>query len=68
MHPAFRRTWTLIRSPDFKHYLATEGTESFFVKNLETIQGDDRDAIFLSVGSGFDGLCRMSMNFGTLTT
>src|SRR5690606_37486109 len=26
--------------------------EHFFVKNLETIQGDERDVIFLSVGHG----------------
>ena len=28
--------------------------EHFFVKNLETIQGDERDVIFISVGYGKD--------------
>ena len=53
--------------PDLEHFFATKGTESFFVKNLETIQGDERDVIFLSVGYGFDAQHRLSMNFGALT-
>lgn len=40
--------------------------ETFFVKNLETIQGDERDVIFLSVGYGPDEHGRTSMNFGPL--
>jgi len=42
--------------------------EPFFVKNLETIQGDERDVIFLSVGYGRQQPGeRLSMNFGPLT-
>ena len=41
--------------------------EPFFVKNLETIQGDERDVILLSVGYGKSGPDeRLSMNFGPL--
>lgn len=40
--------------------------EAFFVKNLETIQGDERDVIFLSVGYGKDSEGKLSMNFGPL--
>ncbi|MGQ0613504.1 MAG: DUF4011 domain-containing protein [Planctomycetaceae bacterium] len=40
--------------------------EPFFVKNLETIQGDERDVILLSVGYGRDPEGRLSMNFGPL--
>ncbi|NLF29522.1 MAG: DUF3320 domain-containing protein, partial [Planctomycetes bacterium] len=41
--------------------------EPFFVKNLETIQGDERDVIFLSVGYGRGRPeDRLSMNFGPL--
>lgn len=40
--------------------------EHFFVKNLETIQGDERDVILLSVGFGFDGDRKLSLNFGPL--
>lgn len=37
-----------------------------FVKNLETIQGDERDVIFISVGYGRDAAGKVSMNFGPL--
>jgi superfamily I DNA and/or RNA helicase/very-short-patch-repair endonuclease len=40
--------------------------EHFFVKNLETIQGDERDVILLSVGYGFDSNRKLSLNFGPL--
>ena len=41
--------------------------EPFFVKNLETIQGDERDVILLSVGYGkAEPSERLSMNFGPL--
>ncbi|KKH94251.1 hypothetical protein EO95_16190 [Methanosarcina sp. 1.H.T.1A.1] len=40
--------------------------EHFFVKNLETIQGDERDVILLSVGFGFDNNRKLSLNFGPL--
>jgi very-short-patch-repair endonuclease len=42
--------------------------EPFFVKNLETIQGDERDTIFLSVGYGPDKDGKVTMNFGPLNT
>ena len=38
----------------------------FFVKNLETIQGDERDVIMLSVGYGPDQNNHITMNFGPL--
>lgn len=42
--------------------------EPVFVKNLETVQGDERDIIFLGVGYGptEPGAGTMSMNFGPL--
>ena len=40
--------------------------EPFFVKNLENVQGDERDVIFISVGYGRDDNGRVSMNFGPL--
>ena len=38
--------------------------EPFFVKNLETVQGDERDTIFISVGYGRDANGKITMNFG----
>ncbi len=40
--------------------------EPFFVKNLENVQGDERDVIFISVGYGRSSDGRVSMNFGPL--
>ena len=39
-----------------------------FVKNLETVQGDERDIIILSVGYGPGPDGRMSRNFGPINT
>ena len=40
--------------------------EPVFVKNLETVQGDERDVIIFSVGYGKDETGKMLMNFGPL--
>ena len=53
-------------NPGFDLNLENERGEHFFVKNLETIQGDERDVILLSVGFGFDGSRKLSLNFGPL--
>jgi DNA polymerase III delta prime subunit len=47
-------------------FFAAGREEPFFVKNLETIQGDERDVILLSVGYGRDESGRVTMNFGPL--
>ena len=40
--------------------------EPFFVKNLENVQGDERDVIFISVGYAKDASGFFAMNFGPL--
>jgi very-short-patch-repair endonuclease len=40
--------------------------EQFFVKNLENVQGDERDVIYISVGYGRTPDGRVSMGFGPL--
>jgi very-short-patch-repair endonuclease len=40
--------------------------EPFFVKNLENVQGDERDVICFSTTFGLDAAGRMTMNFGPL--
>lgn len=42
------------------------GAEKFFVKNLERVQGDERDAILISVGYGKNPEGRMLYRFGPL--
>lgn len=45
---------------------ADEMYEPIFVKNLENVQGDERDIILFSIGYGPDKDGKVSMNFGPL--
>lgn len=45
---------------------AQEMTEPIFIKNLENVQGDERDVILFSIGYGPDASGKVSMNFGPL--
>ncbi len=49
---------------DLEFFFQSHPDEPFFVKNLETIQGDERDTIILSIGYGPDELGQMRYNFG----
>jgi len=40
--------------------------EELFIKNLETVQGDERDIILISVGYGKDSSGKLSYHFGPL--
>lgn len=46
--------------------VAQESAEPIFIKNLENVQGDERDVILFSVGFGQDKEGKISMNFGPL--
>lgn len=46
--------------------LALELEEPLFVKNLENVQGDERDVILFSIGYGPDQNGNVSLNFGPL--
>jgi very-short-patch-repair endonuclease len=52
--------------PSLEAFFARSNTEPFFVKNLENIQGDERDVILLSVtyARGRDG--KLRHNFGPI--
>uniref|UniRef100_UPI001F421FDE AAA domain-containing protein n=1 Tax=Falsiroseomonas oryziterrae TaxID=2911368 RepID=UPI001F421FDE len=54
-------------SPDTEAFFASHEDEPFFVKNLENVQGDERDSILISVGyaRGADG--KLAMRFGPLS-
>jgi very-short-patch-repair endonuclease len=52
--------------PEFQQYFDEGQEESFFVKNLENVQGDERDVMFFSVGYGKDQEGKLVMNFGPL--
>ncbi|HEU4882802.1 MAG TPA: DUF3320 domain-containing protein [Longimicrobium sp.] len=54
------------QDPSLEPFFARDRAEPFFVKNLENIQGDERDVILLSVtyAKGRDG--RLRYNFGPI--
>ena len=53
--------------PDVEGFFHAHPHEPFFVKNLENVQGDERDVIFISVGYGPDASGYVAMNFGPLS-
>ena len=55
-------------SPDTEAFFHAHSGEPFFVKNLENVQGDERDVIMISVGYGKSSQGRMLMNFGPLSS
>jgi len=55
-------------NPDIEPFFTQGALEPFFVKNLENIQGDERDVIFISVGYGKNESGYMAMNFGPLSS
>jgi hypothetical protein len=52
--------------PDVADFFADDRPERFFVKNLERVQGDERDAIILTVGYGRTPHGRVLHRFGPL--
>ena len=58
----------LQQRPDIRPLMdLASGHEPFFVKSLENVQGDERDAIMISVGYGKDANGHVTANFGPLT-
>ena len=54
------------RHPALEDYFGDASEEPPFVKNLENVQGDERDVILFSVGYAPDADGKFSMNFGPL--
>ncbi|MGE5707932.1 MAG: DUF3320 domain-containing protein [Bacteroidota bacterium] len=52
--------------PSTEAFFAAHPHEPFFIKNLETIQGDERDVVFISIGYGRTSEGKVAMNFGPL--
>lgn len=50
--------------PTAEAFFTAQGSEPFFVKNLENIQGDERDKIFISIGYGRNESGRIAKEFG----
>ncbi len=54
------------RDPSCEEFFAGHPEEPFFVKNLENVQGDERDVILISIGYGKIDGSYLPMNFGPL--
>ncbi|MDZ4364160.1 DUF3320 domain-containing protein [Brevundimonas sp.] len=54
-------------NPDVEDFFSGASHEPFFVKNLENIQGDERDVIFISVGYGKTETGYLAHAFGPLS-
>jgi very-short-patch-repair endonuclease len=52
--------------PELEEFFDENQEEKFFVKNLERVQGDERDAIILSIGYGKNAEGRLLYRFGPL--
>lgn len=53
--------------PELGELLSTDRLDGFFVKNLENVQGDERDIIIFSVGYGPDEHGKFTLQLGPLT-
>ncbi|RAJ33015.1 DUF3320 domain-containing protein [Pedobacter cryoconitis] len=54
------------QNPETESFFRSHSHEPFFVKNLENVQGDERDVIFISIGYGRTEDGKVPMSFGPL--
>ena len=54
------------RDPSIEPHFADVELEPVFVKNLESVQGDERDIVYFSITYGPDHAGAVSMNFGPM--
>ena len=54
------------QSDELESFFREDAEERAFVKNLERVQGDERDAIILSIGYGKNSAGRLMYRFGPL--
>jgi very-short-patch-repair endonuclease len=52
--------------PELENYIQAHIDEPLFIKNLENVQGDERDVIFISIGYGKTKEGYLAMSFGPL--
>lgn len=56
-----------IKDNSYESFFAEDKNEPFFIKNLENVQGDERDTIIFNIGYARDNKGIMYMNFGPLS-
>ena len=52
--------------PEMEEFFREDRREPFFVKNMENVQGDERDRIIISIGYAHDEQGKFAMRFGPL--
>lgn len=57
-----------LQNSKYEKFFSEDKEEEFFVKNLENVQGDERDTIIFSIGYAKDKNGVMYMNFGPLSS
>ena len=55
-------------NPDLETFFSHHNRDEFFIKNLENVQGDERDVIYISVGYGRTATGKVSQSFGPLNS
>ena len=63
---ALRRRLNEVKEPSLDIFFAEDDAEKFFVKNIERVQGDERDVIILSVGYHKAANGNLAYRFGPL--
>lgn len=66
LYREFERQLKIKKTKEIEEFLYEGKAEPFFIKNLENVQGDERDVILISVGYGRDKEGNLSMDFGPL--
>lgn len=56
-----------LKNPRYENFFKEDSDEPFFIKNLENVQGDERDTIIFSIGYAKDAAGVFRMNFGPLS-
>lgn len=56
-----------LKEQEFEPFFAEDKENAFFIKNLENVQGDERDSIIFSIGYAKDQNGTFRMNFGPLS-
>lgn len=56
-----------LNNGNYERFFVDSTEEPFFIKNLENVQGDERDTIIFSIGYAKDKNGLMYMNFGPLS-
>ena len=54
------------RHPDARANMMRQTDEPFMIRNLESVQGDERDVMYVSIGYGYDTDGKLSKSFGSL--